>query len=110
MVHSVKEIINTKANKRIPKNIAYEFQDFGVRLAQSLGDLKHKSFYIKLSKEVDRSVLEKARDLASDYPKAKSKARVFMWYLHELRARGSSKLQASTDSQKMILESPRSPE
>lgn len=86
MVQSVGEIIKKKARQRIPKNIAYEFQDFGVRLAQSLGDLKHKSFYIKLSKETDRSLLEKARDLAIDYPKARSKAKVFMWFLKELKS------------------------
>ncbi len=81
MVKSIGQIIRAKANRRIPQNIAYEFQDFGVRLAQSLGDLKRKSFYIKLSKEVDRRLLERARDFALDYPKAKSRAKLFMWYL-----------------------------
>lgn len=81
---SVKDIIVRKANQKIPKNIAYEFQEFGVRLAHSLDDLKRKSFYIKLSKKVERSQLEKARDYALGYHKAKSKAKVFMWFLKEM--------------------------
>jgi len=87
MIRSIKEIIQTKARRKVPKNIAYEFQDFGVRLSQSLGDLKNKSLYIKLSKEVERGILERARDFALGYHKPKSKGKVFMWYLNELRWR-----------------------
>ena len=91
-IQSIKEIISGKGRKRIPKNIAYEFQDFGVRLSQALGDLRRKSFYIKLSKQVERQYLERARDYALGYTKAKSKARVFMWYLKEMGALGKRKL------------------
>jgi len=93
MVQSVKDIITARSKIRLAKNIAYEFQDFGVRLAHSLNDMPRKSFYIKLSKEVDRPTLERARDFALGYEKAKSKAKVFMWFLHELKARGNSKSQ-----------------
>lgn len=87
MIKSVKDIISARARVKTAKNIAYEFQDFGVRLAHSLGDMRRKSFYIKLSKEVDRSILERARDYALGYYKAKSKAKVFMWMLKELRGK-----------------------
>lgn len=85
MIKSVKDIIISRSRIKTAGNIAYEFQDFGVRLAQSLNDVARKSFYIKLSKEVDRATLERARDFAIGYEKAKSKAKVFMWFLKELK-------------------------
>ncbi len=85
MIKSVKDIIISRSRIKKAGNIAYEFQDFGVRLAQSLNDMNRKSFYIKLSKEVDRATLERARDFAVGYEKAKSKAKVFMWFLKELK-------------------------
>jgi hypothetical protein len=42
------------------KYISREFQSFGIHLAESLDDYKHKSLYIKLAKTMHRSVLEKA--------------------------------------------------
>lgn len=66
--------------------ISQEFQDFGYRLAVELNDLKHKSLYIKLAKEVDRSILERARTFVIDADNAKSKARLFMWKVKQLRS------------------------
>lgn len=83
MIQSVREIIEKRLNKKNPKNIAYEFQDFGVRLAHELNDTKRKSFYIKLAKEHPRQTLERARDYALGYSKARSKAKIFMWFLKE---------------------------
>lgn len=88
MIKSVKDIIKARSRIKTAGNIAYEFQDFGVRLAHSLNDMSRRSFYIKLSKEVDRATLERARDFALGYEKAKSKAKVFMWFLTELRGKG----------------------
>ena len=67
------------------KYISQEFQDFGYQLAVKLNDLKHKSLYIKMAKEVDRSVLEQALSFVSDAESAKSKARLFMWKVKQLR-------------------------
>lgn len=66
------------------KYISREFQSFGMYLAEELGDYKHKSLYIKLSKEVHRSVLEKALSFVKDSG-AKNKGALFMWKLKELR-------------------------
>lgn len=74
----------TKGLKR-PKNLTKEFQFYGVYLADSLGDPKHYSLYIKLSKEVPRFMLEEALNFAKGYTAAKSKARVFMWRLTQLK-------------------------
>jgi len=66
------------------KYISREFQKYGYDLAMELGDLKHKSLYIKLAKEIPRAILEKARYFVKD-AKARSKARLFMWKVKELR-------------------------
>lgn len=67
------------------KYISREFQDYGYRLAMQLNDEKHKALYIKLAKQEDRKILEKARMFAVDAEHAKSKARLFMWKLKQLR-------------------------
>lgn len=69
----------------VPHYISQEFQDYGYRLAMDLGDAKHKALYIKMAKEQDRYLLEKARQYVIDYPKAKSKGKLFMWALSKLK-------------------------
>jgi hypothetical protein len=64
--------------------ITQEFQDYGYRLAMELNDPEHKSLYIKLAKTTDRSLLEQALTFVSD-AQARSKARLFMWKLKELK-------------------------
>lgn len=82
---SIKTAIAEAKFKDRPKNIAYEFQEYGVYLAESLDDTKHYSLYIKLAKEMDRKILEEALNYTKGYYSPKSKARVFMWKLAELR-------------------------
>lgn len=65
--------------------ITKEFQDFGYRLAAELDDVTHKSLYMKLSKTVNRALLEQALSFVADAPNVKSKARLFMWKLKQLR-------------------------
>lgn len=79
-----KAIAEVKYKDR-PKNIAHEFQMYGVYLAESLDDTKHYSLYIKLAKELPRTVLEEALNFTKGYYNAKNKAKVFMWKLKELR-------------------------
>lgn len=67
------------------KYISREFQDYGYRLALELNDLKHKSLYIKLAKEVPRKFLEEARVFVKEAYEVKNKGRLFMWKLSELR-------------------------
>lgn len=67
------------------KYISREFQQYGYELAEELGDLKHKSLYIKLAKETPRGLLEAARTFVKDAKNVKSKARLFMWKLSELK-------------------------
>ena len=79
-----KAIAEAKFKDR-PKNISREFQMYGVYLAERLQDTKRYSLYIKLAKTVNRGVLEEALNFTKGYYSAKSKARVFMWKLKELK-------------------------
>lgn len=65
--------------------ITQEFQDYGYRLAVELQDMKHKSLYIKMAKDVDRGILESALSFVKDAAHAKSKARLFMWKVKQLK-------------------------
>ena len=82
-MQSIKSVL-TKFNPTTDKYISREFQTFGLHLAESLDDYKHKSLYIKLAKTVHRSILEEALSFAID-SNATNKGALFMWKLKELR-------------------------
>jgi len=67
------------------KYISREFQDYGYRLAEELDDLKHKSLYIKLAREIPRPLLEKARVFVKDAVGVRNRSRLFMWKLKQLK-------------------------
>ena len=67
------------------KYISREFQKYAYDLAEDLGDLPHKSLYMKLAKESPRILLEKARSFVKDAQNARSKGRLFMWKLSQLK-------------------------
>lgn len=66
------------------KYISREFQAFGIYLAETLGDYKHKSLYIRLAKTVPRAILEKALSFVKD-ANANSKPKLFMWKMGKLK-------------------------
>ena len=67
------------------KYITHEFQKYGYELAKELGDLKNKSLYIKLAKGTPRRLIETARNFVKDATNVKSRPRLFMWKLAQLR-------------------------
>lgn len=82
---SIAKVIAETKHKDRPKNISHEFQFYGCFLAESLDDTKHYGLYIKLAKNEPRQMLEEALNFTKGYYGAKSKAKVFMWKLKELR-------------------------
>lgn len=64
---------------------AYEYQAYGNRLAEELGDTTKRSLYIKLAKTTDRNMLETARLFALSNEKNPTKGKIFMWKLNELK-------------------------
>ena len=81
----ISEILSKYKNKKDEKYISREFQQYGYELAVELGDMKHKALYIKLAKETPRGFLETARSFVKDAENAKSKGRLFMWKLQQLK-------------------------
>jgi len=71
--------------KEKDKYISREFQIYGYELAEELGDLKNKSLYIKLAKETPRGLIESARGFVKDAKNARSRPRLFMWKLTQLK-------------------------
>lgn len=82
---SISTILDETKNTKRPKNLSKEFQFYGVYLAEQLEDTKNYSLYIKYAKELDRNTLEEALSYTKGYLTAKSKARVFMWRLKQLK-------------------------
>jgi hypothetical protein len=72
--------------------ISREYQSYGVHLARTLGDEKHKSMYIKFAKQLHRPVLDEALRFVVD-ARARNRAALFMWKLKELGAFQKSKEQ-----------------
>ena len=79
--------------------ITQEFQDFGYRMAMELGDSKRVSLYMRLAKKDKRTLLEKALSFVADAPNVKSKPKLFMWKLKQLRDEDQKK-QAALSQQK----------
>lgn len=83
---SVADILEKTRGLKRPKNISTEFQQFGVYMADELGDTTHYSLYIKLAKNHPRGILEEALNYTKGYTSAKSKPRLFMWKLKQLKS------------------------
>lgn len=82
-MQSIKSVLD-KFNPQTDKYVSREFQTFGIHLAETLDDYKHKSLYIKLAKTMHRTVLEKALSFAID-SNAKNKGALFMWKLQQIK-------------------------
>lgn len=85
------QIIDETKHPSRPKNLSTEFQVYGVYLAESLNDTKHYSLYIKLAKVYPRALLDEALTFTKGYTRAKSKAKVFMWRLSQLKKEATLK-------------------
>ncbi|MBI3577285.1 hypothetical protein HY086_04570 [Candidatus Gottesmanbacteria bacterium] len=79
-----------KFNPLEDKYISREFQAYGIFLSEELRDYKHRALYIRLAKTIPRAILEKALSFVKD-SHARSKAKLFMWKMRELRQGGDSK-------------------
>ena len=69
------------------KYVKNEFQSYGLELAKELDDWKNRSLYIRLSKTMDRQILERARYFVKDQNPGtiKTPYKLFMWKLKELK-------------------------
>ncbi len=87
---NIAEALKDLKQVKRPTNLYTEFQEYGVWLAEQLGDPKHYSLYIKLSKECPRGLIDEALSYTKGYTNAKSRAKIFMWKLKQLRLSAKS--------------------
>lgn len=86
---SLNDILTTYVLEDKGGYISREFQDYGYRLACEMGEEKRKAMYIKMAKELDRGLLDRARSFVLDAPNVTNKGRLFMWAIGKLK-RGES--------------------
>jgi hypothetical protein len=73
------------------KTVSREFQLYAYDLAVELNDLAHKSLYMRLAKNTPRGLMEAARSFVKDAANARSKGRLFMWRLKQLKEEAKKK-------------------
>lgn len=88
--NTVKDVLK-KFDSKGDRYISREFQKYAYDLAEELGDLKHKSLYMRLAKNTTRQLLERARYFVKDAAKVQNRGKLFMWKLSELRKERASK-------------------
>ena len=88
---SVGDILGKYKLDDTDKYVSREFQKYAYDLAEELGDMAHKSLYMKLAKETPRGLMEAARSFVKDAENARSKGRLFMWKLGELKKLANAK-------------------
>ena len=82
--------ILTKFNPVEDKYISREFQAYGIYLSEELQDAHHKALYIKLAKTEHRALLDEALTFVKAAGNVKSRGRLFMWKLKELKTIGQT--------------------
>src|SRR5688572_27495330 len=63
------------------RRLTKPYQVFGIWIAQNLGDTKNIPLFIRLAKNQDRILLESAVSYIKDYPNARSRTHLFLWFL-----------------------------
>lgn len=90
-MQKIGDIVNKYKLEDRDKYISREFQKYAYDLAVELGDLSHKSLYMRLAKITPRILLEKAKSFAIDATKESNKGRLFMWKLKQLKIAAANK-------------------
>lgn len=85
-MQSIGSLVSKKFNPSdSDKYVSREFQKYAYELAKELDDLPHKSLYMRLAKNTPRGLMESARSFVKDATNAKSRGRLFMWRLKQLK-------------------------
>lgn len=82
---SLSEVLKKREKVEANKFVSREFQDYGYRLACEMGEEKRKAMYIKMARDVDRKILERARSFVIDAPNVNNKGRLFVWAVGKLK-------------------------
>lgn len=75
---------NVLDTEKSQKHAHHEFQAFAYRLAHDLRDMENLKIYMRLARNVERSLMERAYSYALD-ANTDNKGKVFFWKVKELR-------------------------
>ena len=95
---SIGNILDKYGLKDSDKHVSQEFQKYAYELAKELDDLPHKSLYMRLAKNTPRGLMESARSFVKDATNAKSKGRLYMWKLKQLKDSAKLKTAKATSA------------
>jgi hypothetical protein len=85
-MQKIGRIIEDKVKiKDTDKYVSREFQKYAYDLATELGDLLHTSMYMRIVKNTARGLVESARSFVKDATSVRSKPRLFLWKLKQLK-------------------------
>ncbi len=91
-MQSIGSLVSKKFNPSdTDKYVSQEFQKYAYELAKELDDMSHKSLYMRLAKNTARGLMESARSFVKDASNAKSKGRLFMWKLKQLKEKSDKR-------------------
>lgn len=94
-MQSIGQLVSKKFDpSNTDKYVSQEFQKYAYELAKELDDLPHKSLYMRLAKNTPRGLMESARSFVKDATNAKSKGRLYMWKLKQLKDSAKMKTNA----------------
>ena len=88
--NSLGKILDKYQIEEKQKRISREWQDYAYRLAVELSDTAHTSLYMRLCKNAPRHILEEARVFVKGAVNAKSRGKLFMWKVKQLRDEAAS--------------------
>jgi hypothetical protein len=89
---SIAEVLAKIKGDDSGKYLKHEWQQFAYNLANWLDDTERISMYMKLAKEEDRMLLQKAWDFVKE-SNARSKPKLFLWKVAQLRKEREEKEQ-----------------
>jgi hypothetical protein len=80
------------------RRISREWQDYAYRLAVALDDTAHTAIYMRIAKNTPKELIEKAKSFVLD-ANARSKGKMFMWKLKQLKDEEKLKAIEEKDNQ-----------
>ena len=83
-MYSLREILKDIEGKDTGKYVKHEWQLFAYKIAKVLDDLDRVPMYMSIAKTESRDLLQHALDFVKE-SKARSKPRLFLWKVKQLR-------------------------
>jgi len=108
-INSIKDLLTNLDLDKRRKYLKEEYQAFGLQLAREMEEWDKRAMYIRLAKQTDRKLLEKARLFVKDQTKGtiKTPGRLFLWKLKQLKDEADL-LKRQNEDKKQTKNSPKS--